>query len=241
MKLIIFSTDTKHHRYFINKIKQSNSHFFEICSIIFERRKLKKDYVTGPFFNFEEDKFEDKFFDEVPYEIDDNNMIEVHNVNQKALTKYIEYLKPDLGITFGTGLVKPFIFNIPKWGTINIHRGCIDLYRGLDSDLWALYDKQFNKIDVTVHYIDENLDTGDVLMKKNLCLSKVNNIFELRYYTTILGTEMILDILNKFTSKNKKVDGFKQKKFGKYFSAMSLEQKNKSLDNFLNYKFNYEK
>ena len=57
---------------------------------------------------------------------------------KKALYKYLEYLKPDLGISFGTGIIKPYIFNIPKWGTINIHRGCIDSYRGLDSDLWAL-------------------------------------------------------------------------------------------------------
>ena len=112
MKLIIFSTDTKHHRYFINKLNLK----FDICSIIYERKKLSKDYVTGPFFEFEEDRFEDSFFNEVSYEIDDKKMIEVHTVNQKSLSKYIENLKPDLGITFGTGLVKPFIFNIPKMG-----------------------------------------------------------------------------------------------------------------------------
>ena len=79
------------------------------------------------------------------------------------MVEYIKYLKPDLAIAFGVGLIKPYIFDIPKWGTINIHRGHIDSYRGLDSDLWALYNKEFNKIDVTIHYIDEHLDTGDIL------------------------------------------------------------------------------
>lgn len=232
MKLVIFSTDTKHHRYFINKIAKD----FEICSIIYERNKLEKDYVTGPFFDGEENIFEDKFFEEVEYEINDRNMIEVHNVNQKPLVKYIEHLEPDLGISFGTGLIKPYIFNIPKWGTINIHRGCIDSYRGLDSDLWALYNNEFDKIDVTVHYIDENLDTGDVLLKKNLPLDKVNNIYEMKYHTTVIATEMVMEILNKFLSRNDKIDGEKQAKLGKYFSAMNLEEKHKALDNFLTYK-----
>jgi len=232
MKLIIFSTDTKHHRYFINKLSEK----FDICSVIYERKKLKKDYVTGHFFEVEEDKFEDKFFDEVSYEIDDKKMIEVHSVNQKSLSKYIEDLKPDLGITFGTGLVKPFIFNIPKWGTINIHRGCIDSYRGLDSDLWSLYNKEFDKIDVTVHYIDEKLDTGDILLKKNLCLGKVDNIYELKYHTTILATKMVIEILNKFSLQNKRISGLKQVKLGKYFSAMNLKQKYQTLYNFLSYK-----
>ena len=84
------------------------------------------------------------------------------------MVEYIKYLKPDLAIAFGVGLIKPYIFDIPKWGTINIHRGHIDSYRGLDSDLWALYNKEFNKIDVTIHYIDEHLDTGDILLKNNL-------------------------------------------------------------------------
>ena len=36
MKLVIFSTDTKHHRYFINKIAKK----FDICSIVYERKKI---------------------------------------------------------------------------------------------------------------------------------------------------------------------------------------------------------
>ena len=54
MKLVIFSTDTKHHRYFINKVADN----FDICSVVYERKKLMKDYVTGPFFEEEEKKFE---------------------------------------------------------------------------------------------------------------------------------------------------------------------------------------
>ena len=232
MKLVIFSTDTKHHRYFINKVADN----FDICSVVYERKKLTKDYVTGPFFEEEENKFEEKFFEEVERNIDDTKLIEVHSVNNKALSKYLEYLKPDLGISFGTGLIKPYIFNIPTWGTINIHRGCIDSYRGLDSDLWALYNKDFDKIDVTLHYIDENLDTGDVLLQKNLSLDKVSYIYSIRYYATVMATEMVIEILNRFSFKDKRVSGNPQVNLGKYFSAMNIEQKHKSLENFLNYK-----
>ena len=232
MKLVIFSTDTKHHRYFINKIADK----FDICSVIYERKKLTKDYDTGPFFEKEEDEFEEKFFEEVKRNIDNTKLIEVYSVNNKALVKYIEYLKPDLGISFGTGLIKPYIFNIPKWGTINIHRGCIGSYRGLDSDLWALYNKDFDKIDVTLHYIDENLDTGDVLLQKNLSLDKVSYIYNIRYYTTVMATEMVIEILNRFLFEDKKVSGNPQVNLGKYFSAINIGQKHKALENFLNYK-----
>ena len=61
MKIIIFSTDTKHHTYFINRI----SEYYDVCSVIYERKKIVKDYDTGPFWEKEVDEFEEVFFEEV--------------------------------------------------------------------------------------------------------------------------------------------------------------------------------
>ncbi len=145
MKILILSTPTKHHTYFINKIAK----YHNICGIIYERKVLKKDYPTGPFYDNLADKFEDKFFEnEVPNDLSDDlkkKIVEVHSVNNRHLQKHIESMNPDLIITFGTGIVKPYIFNIPKWGTINIHRGDASSYRGLDSDLWAIKNYHFDK------------------------------------------------------------------------------------------------
>jgi methionyl-tRNA formyltransferase len=232
MKVIIFSTNTKHHTYFINKISEQ----FDICSIIYERRKIKKKYVTDPFFQEEEDEYEERFFEEVPKHIDNKKMIEVYSVNDKSLAEYVKHLKPDLGISFGTGIIKPYIFNIPKWGTINIHRGCIDKYRGLDSDLWALYNKDYNNIDVTLHYVDERLDTGNVISKKSINLDSIKDIYNIRYATTILATQMIIETLSEFKKQNTKISAQKQKQLGQYYSAMSLDDKFIALNNFLKYK-----
>ncbi len=241
MKILILSTNTKHHTYFINKIAQHN----DICGIVYERKVLKKDYVTGPFYDNLADKFEDKFFEdddtttENTYELSKDlqkKVVEVHSVNNRHLQKYIESMNPDLIITFGTGIVKPYIFNIPKWGTINIHRGDIHNYRGLDSDLWAIKNEDFDKINVTLHYVDEDLDTGDILLEGNQPLKDVEEIYQLRYYTTRLATTMMLMVLSLFKTRNKKLTGTKQKNLGKYYSAMSLDDKHLTEDIFNDYK-----
>ena len=67
-------------------------------------------------------------------------------------------------------------------------------------------------------------------------MDKVDNIYELKYHTTILATKMVIEILNKFSLQNNRIDGLKQVKLGKYFSAMNLEQKHRALYNFLSYK-----
>ena len=241
MKILILSTNTKHHTYFINKIAQHN----DICGIVYERKELKKDYVTGPFYDNLADKFEDKFFEddntttENTYELSKDlqkKVVEVHSVNNRHLQKYIESMNPDLIITFGTGIVKPYIFNIPKWGTINIHRGDIHNYRGLDSDLWAIKNEDFDKINVTLHYVDEDLDTGDILIEGNQPLKDVEEIYQLRYYTTKLATTMMLMVLSLFKTRNKKLTGTKQENLGDYYTAMSLDDKHLTEDIFNDYK-----
>ena len=236
MKILILSTQTKHHTYFINKIAELH----DICGIIYERKVLKKDYPTGPFYDNLADKFEDKFFEkEVPNDLSDDlkkKIVEVHSVNNKHLQKYIKSMSPDLIITFGTGIVKPYIFNTAKWGTINIHRGQIDKYRGLDSDLWAIKNEDFDNIGVAIHYVDEDLDTGDVLSKGKVLLSNVEEIYHLRYHTTILATNMMLNVLEKFQYEDGKIKGESQTEFGEYYTAMSLEEKYLTEDIFNDYK-----
>ena len=59
-------------------------------------------------------------------------------------------------------LIPESIFQIPKYGTINIHAGHLPEYRGFAPINWAIINGE-SKICVTVHYIDETADTGDIL------------------------------------------------------------------------------
>ena len=236
MRVLILSTPTKHHTYFINKVAEHHN----ICGIIYERKVLKKDYPTGPFYSNLENKYEDKFFEDgTPNDLSDDlkkKIVEVYSVNNRNLQKYIESMNPDLIITFGTGIVKPYIFNASKWGTINIHRGQIDKYRGLDSDLCAIKNEDFDNIGVAIHYVDEDLDTGDVLSTGKVSLTKVDEIYHLKYHTTILATNMMLEVLKKFKQKGGKIKGESQTEFGEYYTAMSLEEKHLTEDIFNDYK-----
>ena len=51
-----------------------------------------------------------------------------------------------------------------------------------------------------------------------------------------MATEMVIEILNRFSFEDKKINGNPQINLGKYFSAINIGQKHKALENFLNYK-----
>lgn len=238
MKITILSTETKHHIYFVNKLYRE----FKDIDVIYERRKLVKPYSTGPFFESEQDEYEELFFDlnndgtkrHFSKELA-KRVVTVHSVNQTGVDSYIKSLQPDLIIVFGTGIIYPHLLGLAKLGMINLHGGIAQAYRGLDSTLWAIYEKDFKNLGITVHYVDPELDTGEVVAQEFLTIDKNDQIYHFRYKITKTATEMILKILRKIQSSQQKHPSQIMNPKGKYYSAMTLEQKHQALKNFLEY------
>lgn len=57
------------------------------------------------------------------------------------------------------------IINLPKLKTINCHAGKLPFYRGRNILNWALINDE-NEFGITVHYVDEGIDTGDIILQR---------------------------------------------------------------------------
>jgi len=231
LKIAILSTDTNHHRYFINSIEKEG---IKISKYIFETSFVKTKFKKSNFFKKEENDYEKKnFFKNLSSNLKKNKLIKVKNINSKFSLAILKKNKFDIGIVFGCRKIKQNIIDLFNHGLINIHRGVINKYRGLESDLWALFFKDFNNIGVCLHFINSDLDTGDVIGQKKIKIKKNMKIYHIRYYTTILATSMIIDLIKKNFKQLKFAR--KQKKFGKYFSFMPHHKKNIARINFDKY------
>ncbi|WP_042348352.1 methionyl-tRNA formyltransferase [Bacillus massiliigorillae] len=82
------------------------------------------------------------------------------------LENWVKKLEPDLIIVYGmTQLLKENIYNIPKYKTINLHPSILPFYRGHSPEFWMYYDTELNP-GVTLHYIDQGEDTGDIIYQE---------------------------------------------------------------------------
>ncbi len=224
MRIAILSTDTLHHRYFINSIEKEG---IKISKYIFETTLVKSKFKNHIFFNKEENNYErQNFFKSVPKSLNKKKLIKLKNINSKISLNILEKYQFDIGIVFGCRKIKQEVIKSFKYGLINIHRGVINKYRGLESDLWALFFKDFNNIGVCLHFIDNNLDTGSIIEQKKVKLFKNMQIYQIRYFTTILATKMVINLIKNNFKKLR--FSRKQKKFGKYFSFMPYYKKKKA-------------
>ena len=79
--------------------------------------------------------------------------------------RFLQHLKPDLGVLAGVYILSEEVFGIPRLGSINLHSGKVPEYRGSAPAFWELYNGE-TEVGVTVHEVTANLDAGAVIHQK---------------------------------------------------------------------------
>lgn len=82
----------------------------------------------------------------------------------EEFVKIIKDLNPDLIVVVAFGQILPkSILDIPKFGCVNVHVSLLPKYRGAAPINWVIINGE-DKTGVTTMYMDEGLDTGDMIL-----------------------------------------------------------------------------
>lgn len=97
------------------------------------------------------------------------------NVNSAVFIEKIKTFNADLLVSMSFNqILKKEIIGLAKNGFINCHAGALPFYRGRNPLNWAIIngDKQFG---ITVHYVDEGIDTGDIVEQRLYSIALEDN------------------------------------------------------------------
>ncbi|MBE7032715.1 MAG: methionyl-tRNA formyltransferase [Ruminococcaceae bacterium] len=117
-------------------------------------------------------------------------------LRDEAILPLLEEYKPDVIIVVAYGKILPeYILNFPKYGCINIHGSLLPEYRGAAPIQRAVIDGK--KVSgVTSMYMEKGLDTGDMLIKKELPIGEETTAGEYHDALAILGGKVLLETLD---------------------------------------------
>jgi folate-dependent phosphoribosylglycinamide formyltransferase PurN len=124
------------------------------------------------------------------------SITKVENFHSEASKRLLRESNADLGILYGTNIIKESVFSIPRLGSINIHQGLAPYYRGGPSVFWELFNDE-NEVGVTVHFVAAKVDTGDLVLQKKFQLQYDFDKYQLDFerfledYRTSLNIPMV--------------------------------------------------
>lgn len=126
------------------------------------------------------------------------------NINSDKCIQLIKETKPDLIITIGGRIIKKNIIDIPPKGVINVHSSVLPKYRGAASEFWAMYNNDMESIGVTVHYVNEGIDNGEIILQERQKDIKNYDVKLISLNNFYLGAELLkkaIDLIEKDQAK----------------------------------------
>jgi methionyl-tRNA formyltransferase len=95
-------------------------------------------------------------------------MIRCTNPNGPEFVREVQQLGVDLIIVaVFARILKQSLINVPPRGCVNVHPSLLPRYRGPEPIYWVLANHE-KMTGVTIHYIDEGIDSGDIVLQKQL-------------------------------------------------------------------------
>lgn len=117
-----------------------------------------------------------------------------HIREEEAVQQFVD-LDPDLVVTAAYGQILPeSILQKPKFGCINVHASLLPKYRGGAPIHWALINGE-KETGITIMYMAKEMDAGDILAQRSIPIAKDDHVGSLHDRLSLLGAEMIKDIL----------------------------------------------
>ena len=148
------------------------------------------------------------------------------NLKNKKFLKEIKELKADIGVVVAFRKIPKELWEIPNFGTFNLHASLLPNYRGAAPINWSIIFKE-KVTGVTTFLINDNIDSGDLLLQEKISIDHNENAGSLHDKLAIIGKNIIIKTIELFPLK------FKPKKqiiIGNENIAPKLTRENTKID-----------
>ncbi len=116
-------------------------------------------------------------------------------VREESFLELLRELNPDVIIVIAFGQILPkALLEIAKYGCMNIHASLLPKLRGAAPIQWAVINGE-EKSGITTMQMDVGIDTGDMLLKKEIILDKKETGGSLHDKLSVIGGDLILETL----------------------------------------------
>ena len=117
-------------------------------------------------------------------------------LRDEAFAELLQSLAPELIVVVAYGKILPLnVIEYPQYGCINVHGSLLPEYRGAAPMQRAVIDGK-KVTGVTIMYMAEGLDTGDMLLKRELTIGENDNFEDIHDGLGNIGAEALIDVID---------------------------------------------
>lgn len=116
------------------------------------------------------------------------------NLKDESFLKDLKSLEANLQVVVAFRMLPKAVWEIPEYGTFNLHASLLPQYRGAAPINWAIINGE-EKTGVTTFFIDEKIDTGAIIANKEVAIHENETAQSLHDRLMEKGSELVLDTI----------------------------------------------
>ena len=127
-------------------------------------------------------------------------ILQPSNLKDESFLTELKALHANLQIVVAFRMLPKVVWEMPELGTFNLHASLLPNYRGAAPINWAIINGE-TKTGVTTFFIDDKIDTGAMILSKEIIIEKEENAGMLHDRLLQIGSETVLETLKLIESK----------------------------------------
>lgn len=149
------------------------------------------------------------------------------NLKDPVFIEALKSLNANLQIVVAFRMLPEVVWDMPKYGTFNLHASLLPDYRGAAPIHWAIINGE-TKTGVTTFFIDEKIDTGAIILQDEMPIAPDETVGSLHDKLMALGSALVLKTVKRI--ENQSVTTTIQPKSEHLKTAYKLNKDNCKID-----------
>jgi methionyl-tRNA formyltransferase len=108
-------------------------------------------------------------------------------------------LHADLQIVVAFRMLPEVVWNMPPYGTFNLHASLLPQYRGAAPINWAVINGE-NETGVTTFFLSHEIDTGKIILQRHVPISETDNAGDVHDRLMSVGARLVLETVDQILS-----------------------------------------
>src|SRR5690606_1671800 len=151
------------------------------------------------------------------------NILQPTNLKDEEFVTSLKALQSNLQVVVAFRMLPKVVWEMPVFGTFNLHASLLPEYRGAAPINWAIINGE-HRTGVTTFFIDDKIDTGEIIAQRTVAIGKEVNAGHLHDRLMNEGAELVLETIQQIADAA--VETTKQPQLGIEKTAYKLNKEN---------------
>lgn len=118
------------------------------------------------------------------------------NLKSEEFIDKLHSLNANLQVVVAFRMLPKVVWQLPKYGTFNLHASLLPNYRGAAPIHWAIINGE-TKTGVTTFFIDEKIDTGNIILQEEVTIDNDETVGQLHNKLMHVGSKLVVKTVSQ--------------------------------------------